>query len=64
MYMISLQNYAGIAQESYEIIIMKLFATLDKKKCKTLTIISLHQAAVKFTTIEMCNYHYNTAQVT
>ena len=58
--MISLQNYAGIMQESYEIMTMKIFTTLDKKH-KTLKIICLHLAAVKFMTIEMCNYRYNTA---
>jgi len=41
MYMISLQNYAGIMQESYKIMIMKIFATLDKKKHKALKPISL-----------------------
>jgi len=55
-----LQNYAGITQESYKIMTMKIFTTLDKKH-KTLKIICLQLAAVKFTTVEMCNYFYNTA---
>jgi len=50
-------HYAGVIQNHDN----EKFATLNKKKHTTLKIICLHMAAIKFMTVEMCNYHYDTA---
>jgi hypothetical protein len=51
--MITLQNYAGKKQESYKIMITKIFAPLDKLKPVTENIRGLNLAAVEYTMIQV-----------
>jgi hypothetical protein len=51
--MITKQNYAGNKQKSYKIMIMQMFATLDKAICDTGNIKGLNLAAVKHTTLQV-----------
>jgi hypothetical protein len=52
MYMIIQHNYAGNKQESYKIMKMRMFATLDKANPDTGIIRGLNLAAAKHTTVE------------
>jgi hypothetical protein len=51
MYMTTKQNYAGSKQKSYNIMIIKMFATLDKAKLDIESIRGLNLAAVKHMTV-------------
>jgi hypothetical protein len=47
------QNYAGNKQKSYKIIIMRMFAILDKAKHDIESIRGLNLAAVRHTTVQV-----------
>jgi hypothetical protein len=52
-YMTTYQNYAGKKQRSYQIMIMKMFAPLDKAKTLTENTRGSNLAAVKYTTVQV-----------
>ena len=60
-----LQNSAGSKQKSYEIMTMKMFATLDEAKPNTRNIRGLNWTAVKRTTVQVYRLplHYSIGQL-